>query len=740
MKLSVIIPAHNESHNIQNALEKISSHLDAKKYNYEILVSEDGSTDDTFKIASDFSKRNSKVKVIHSRKRLGKGGGIIQGFKKAKGDIIAFIDADLSSGTSELEKVIGAVRRGSDLAIASRHMPQSKITTDRPFFRRIAARGMNLLVNAMFDFSIVDTQCGLKAISKDALDKILPKISHTGFEFDVEFILRAKQAGLKIAEVPITWGHRQETAKISGIPIKTIYKTGSGLFSLWLRDSFTKCDLLFLLFLLLFIGSASFVIGKTIDPDEGTHLTITAFFFNFVHDYFGHPTLSFSKIYNYAIAYLVRYPKLSLYYPPGFYFTAALFSKIFGLSIITAAVTGLLFAVLTILLVYYIGRKFVDKKVGIVAALMFAIIPTVFYLSVRAMLDISYLFFFLLSLVFYLFAMRSGKNRYFILAAIIFGLGFLFKQNIIILAPVILLYSLAADRKHLKKIFLSFLIAAVIMTPYLIFLYKSGLLAVLLKSSVRATGFDLNSPQFNTLAGWLFYPQQIAAIYLSYPVTAAALIALACYSLKKEKYWKLLLVWFLTIYLIFVLIPNKQGRYFLPAIPALLFPLAFYITRLSRNLVAASLIATVALILYTAYLILPSGFYYTTDYATIASVTLRQDGNVLLLDEQQPWFYSSAFTFEMIRQDISKSHTVLRPCALDGKSMTDLISENGVRYLISTNASALPNVTRTFTDKNISVYLYENTNYYPQKEDCNYICITNQWICTQYSNPADALK
>lgn len=751
MKLSVIIPAHNEESNITNALEKISAYLNKKHFDYEIIVSEDGSNDNTLQIANEFAINNKRVSVIHSTKRLGKGGGILNGFKHSHGDIAAFIDADLSSGPNELGKVIEAVKSGNDVAIASRSMRQSKIIKDRPLVRKIAAKGMNFLVNRMFDLSISDTQCGLKAFKRETLQKILPKITKKGFEFDVELLLLAKGAGMKIKEVPIVWEHKQETAKISSLPFSPALKISLGLFNLWSKKSFNKYDMFFFLFLAFFVAFASMFLGKSIGADEGTHLAITAFFYNFIHDYLRNPTISFSKIYNYTIYYLVRYPKLSLYYPPGFYVTAALISYIFGLTDVVAAATGLIFGVLTILCVYYFGRKFIDRKTGIIAAIIFSLIPIVFDLSVRAMLDLSYLMFFMLSLIFYLFAFHTGKAKHFIYAALLFAIGFMFKQNILILGPIIFIYALITSRKHILPVLLSFLIVAILIAPYMIFAYKSGLLAVMLKSSLRVTGYDLSSPQFTTIRGWLYYPQQLAMNYLSYPVLIAAVVSLAYYSFKKEKYWKLLLIWFFSIYLLFTVIPNKTGRYLLPAIPALLFPLSYYISKLPKVISITTLAASLVLILYTSYLILLPNFYYTTNYGAIAATTLKKDGNVLLLDEQESWFYSSAFIFEFMRQDTNVSHSVVRPCDLNvfnPENVTSFINANGIRYVISTNSTTSPlsdslpvlHLVKIFNDKNTTMYVYENMKYTLEKKNCNYICITNQWICANVSTPTDALR
>jgi len=755
MKISVIIPAHNEEHNIFNALKNISSFLEKKHYDYEIIVSEDGSTDNTVEVARKFSKKNKKVNVIHSKKRLGKGGGILKGFKESDGDIVAFIDADLSSGPAELEKIVNAVRDGNDVAIASRNMKQSKIVKDRPFLRRIAAKGINILANSMFDLSVSDTQCGLKALSRDALKKILPQMTRNGFEFDIELLLRAKNFGMKIKEVPIIWEHKQETAKISGFPARTATKTGIGLLNLWIKNSFNRNDLFFFLFLALFIAFASTFLGTSIGADEGTHLSIISFFYDFFRDYFSHPVLSFSKIYDYTIAYLVHYTKISLYYPPGFYVIATFITYFFGLSSVTGAATGLLFGVATTLIVYYFGRRFVDKKTGIIAAVLFAVIPQIFYLSIKAMLDISYLLFFLLSMIFYLFALKSGKTRHFIYAGLFLAIGFFFKQNVIFVVPIIFLYTLFTNKKYLRKIFISFILAALIVSPYLFVFYKVGLLSVMLKSSIIWAGYDQHDPQFNTIEGWLYYPKQLGENYLSYPVFIAVILSLAYYIVRKEKYWQLFLIWFFTLFLFFVFIPNKEGRYLLPVIPVLLYSLSFYISKLPKFFSLATFITCFILIIYTSYLILSPPLYYNTNYEEIATQVVKKEGNTILVSDSDS-FYSSAIIFEIMRQDLAKTHSVFRTCVMDIKDLNTLAKEDGIRYAIipssgvsnftyTLNTSTIKNfpyfqLIKTFASKNTTIYVYENSNYVHQKQNCNYICITKEWICSNYTYPSNALR
>jgi len=212
------------------------------------------------------------------------------------------------------------------------------------------------------------------------------------------------------------------------------------------------------------------------------------------------------------------------------------------------------------------------------------------------------------------------------------------------------------------------------------------------------------------------------------------------------------LTWFLTVFLFFVFVPNKEARYVLLAIPALILPFSFYISKLPRNLFLISFLSVAALITCTSYSVLSPVFYYNTDYSQIASLTLQKSGNVLLAADSNS-FYTSTFIFEMMRLDSSKENSVLRPCILDVKSIGDLVKQDGVRYLIVPNKPLIPtNNTLTAADiksfqpiktiiiKDTMLAIYENSNYIPQKENCNYVCVIGGWVCSNFTNPIDALK
>jgi len=207
--ISIIIPAYNEEARITSTLKAYSGFSkDSRKQGREIelILVCDGCTDKTAKIA----RRFRNVKVLEFSKRLGKGGGVFAGFNSAKGDYVGFVDADNAITPEEYEKLISAVLKGSDCAIASRRIDGSRIVESRSLMQKFGSRALNSLANMLFDLNIRDTQCGAKIFKKEVVEKILPDMRSSGFEFDIEVLWRIKKAGHSIKEVPITWRGKKD--------------------------------------------------------------------------------------------------------------------------------------------------------------------------------------------------------------------------------------------------------------------------------------------------------------------------------------------------------------------------------------------------------------------------------------------------------------------------------------------------------------------------------------------------
>jgi glycosyltransferase involved in cell wall biosynthesis len=214
-KISIVIPAYNEEARITETLAAYSDFAKAarkngvngRKIEIELILVCDGCKDKTVKIA----KRFKSIKVLEFSERLGKGGGIFAGFNAAKGDYIGFVDADNAITPREYEKLISAVLSGSDCAIASRRIEGSRIVESRSVMQKSGSMLLNVFVRLLFGLKIYDTQCGAKIFSRESVEKILPEMRSTGFEFDIEMLWRIKSAEYSIKEIPIIWRGKKDS-------------------------------------------------------------------------------------------------------------------------------------------------------------------------------------------------------------------------------------------------------------------------------------------------------------------------------------------------------------------------------------------------------------------------------------------------------------------------------------------------------------------------------------------------
>ena len=211
MKLSIVIPAYNEEKRIKKTLTSYTSHFDPIfKKNYEILVVCDGCIDNTAQVVKNFSRKHKNVLCLEFSNRAGKGGGVIRGFKAAKGDIIGFVDADDAFDINGVQKLINLVNSGHDFAIASKWKGRKFLQVTEPFSRKVASRVWNLIVRILFGLKVHDVQAGAKFLNRKVLED-LPPLHCTGFEFDAELLWRVSQKGFSIKELYIPSTHEEES-------------------------------------------------------------------------------------------------------------------------------------------------------------------------------------------------------------------------------------------------------------------------------------------------------------------------------------------------------------------------------------------------------------------------------------------------------------------------------------------------------------------------------------------------
>ncbi len=194
-KISIVIPAHNEEKNIERSVTEIADSF----RNAQIIVVCNGCTDRTYEIARGIKRPN--VEVINFHEHIGKGGAILEGFKRADGNIVGFVDADGSFGIDEIKKIIENLKK-YDAVIASKWKDKNFFEVQSSFTRKIGSRFWNFFVRLLVGIDFKDTQAGLKFFKREVIDSILKEdFICCGFDFDVELLYKIKKMGFKIKEV-----------------------------------------------------------------------------------------------------------------------------------------------------------------------------------------------------------------------------------------------------------------------------------------------------------------------------------------------------------------------------------------------------------------------------------------------------------------------------------------------------------------------------------------------------------
>jgi len=205
--VSVIVPVYNEEKVLRRNIISLGKTLDKLLPDFEIIISEDGSTDRTHEIAKTLA--SEKVRVLHNDKRLGKGASIKNASEHARGNIIMFMDADLASHPSHVRQLVGLFSSGAAIVIGSRYLKGSK--TKRTRIRHFASKSFNFLARTLLGSKLTDHQCGFKAFRKDLVLPLINEIEDEKWFWDTELLVRAQRSGLKVVEIPIEWNEEADS-------------------------------------------------------------------------------------------------------------------------------------------------------------------------------------------------------------------------------------------------------------------------------------------------------------------------------------------------------------------------------------------------------------------------------------------------------------------------------------------------------------------------------------------------
>jgi dolichyl-phosphate beta-glucosyltransferase len=208
---SIVLPAYNEAARIAASLDQILHYASQHRGAMEVIVVNDGSSDATVDLVREYAVRLPSLRLIENPGNRGKGFSVRNGMLHAIGDVLLFSDADLSSPIQEADKLFAALQAGADVAIGSRWVRKELQIIPQPLYRQLLGRLFNLALRVVLGLNFKDTQCGFKAFRRSAAELVFPQQTIERWGFDPELLFLAQRAGLKIAEVPVSWTHSEGT-------------------------------------------------------------------------------------------------------------------------------------------------------------------------------------------------------------------------------------------------------------------------------------------------------------------------------------------------------------------------------------------------------------------------------------------------------------------------------------------------------------------------------------------------
>lgn len=208
MKWSIVIPAYNEERRIGVTLKDYGSYFSRfPKGSVEIIVVLNGCHDNTLKIVKGCARKYHLIHYIDIPQAIGKGGAVVKGFKRARGKLVGFADADGATAAEQFAQLAKKLD-GADGVIASRWMPGAIVEPRQPLKRRIASRCFNMFVKVLFGLHFYDTQCGCKLFKREVVREVLPSLGLTRWAFDVDLLYNLKRHNRKVREIPTVWKDR----------------------------------------------------------------------------------------------------------------------------------------------------------------------------------------------------------------------------------------------------------------------------------------------------------------------------------------------------------------------------------------------------------------------------------------------------------------------------------------------------------------------------------------------------
>jgi dolichyl-phosphate beta-glucosyltransferase len=204
-RLSIIAPLYNEGIRLPAGIESIRHYIDQRTNDTEVILVNDGSTDDTIKVAKGLIKDDPRFKLVSYRNNQGKGHAVKIGMAKAVGSVRIFMDIDMSVPIETVDPFLEKIEQGADVVIGTRRVSQSNVIVHQPKFREVLGEVYRRFVRAVFAPGVSDFTCGFKAFSGDLADKVFAQSRINRWSFDTEILFLVKRWGVPIQEIPVSW-------------------------------------------------------------------------------------------------------------------------------------------------------------------------------------------------------------------------------------------------------------------------------------------------------------------------------------------------------------------------------------------------------------------------------------------------------------------------------------------------------------------------------------------------------
>jgi len=215
-RYSIVIPAYNESERVLPTIGAIATFMCTLTEPWELLVADDGSTDNTVELLQELNLANMHVLVAEANG--GKGSAVRRGVLRASGDVILFADADQSTPIEQFPKLLSELDAGADVVIGSRSAGGATVV-NKSFARKVFSKGLNVLARFGLGVPFADTQCGFKMFTRYAAHRLFQHQVIDEFSFDLEILFLAGRYNLTVKEVPVEWidapGSTVDAAKVA---------------------------------------------------------------------------------------------------------------------------------------------------------------------------------------------------------------------------------------------------------------------------------------------------------------------------------------------------------------------------------------------------------------------------------------------------------------------------------------------------------------------------------------------